>query len=150
MGKCLDYVKYAIETETDDCILWPFATNPKGYGSIYVDGKVWLVHRYIQTIVNGPSPPGKPQCGHSCGVTGCVNEKHLKWCNQFENEADKIIHGTKLYGEKHNMAVLTEENVLFCRKLFSKGHAQNVLARSLGVDRSTISLIVNRKIWAHI
>lgn len=81
----------------DDCLLWPFSKSNKGYGTINHDGRNLTVSRFLCAEVNGPPPTPDHVAAHSCGRghTGCVNPRHLRWATRTENEADKIIHGTK-------------------------------------------------------
>lgn len=79
--------------ETDECVLWPHTVNSKGYGQIGVNGKSTSVHVLACEQAHGPRPEGK-QAAHSCGVKRCINQRHLRWATQSENEADKVVHGT--------------------------------------------------------
>ena len=78
---------------TDHCVLWPFTVNSKGYGQLGVNGKSTSVHVLACEQAHGPRPEGK-QVAHSCGVKRCINQRHLRWATQSENEADKVLHGT--------------------------------------------------------
>jgi hypothetical protein len=39
------------------CWCWLGAKTPKGYGTVYADGKDWKAHRYIYEKIRGPIPP---------------------------------------------------------------------------------------------
>lgn len=78
---------------TDDCTIWPFTVNSKGYGQLGVNRVSKSVHVLACTQAHGPRPEGM-QVAHSCGVKRCINPKHLRWASQAENEADKVLHGT--------------------------------------------------------
>jgi DNA invertase Pin-like site-specific DNA recombinase len=60
---------------------------------------------------------------------------------------DKAEKGRAQPGDSHPLAKLTEAAVLAIR---SDKRTQTAIAADYGVDSSTISLIKNRKRWAHI
>lgn len=78
----------------DDCLTWPFATTPNGYGQIRLDGRMQSVHRLACCHVNGPAPTPKHEAAHNCGNgnKGCCNPRHLSWKTHAENMADIPIH----------------------------------------------------------
>lgn len=54
-------------------------------------------------------------------------------------------------GEDHGCAKLTEEDVIRIRELHASGSYMNTeIAALFNVDKSTIGLIVKRKVWKHI
>jgi hypothetical protein len=42
----------------EGCLLWPRTTNGLGYGRVKVQGKTWVVHRYVWTKLRGEIPDG--------------------------------------------------------------------------------------------
>lgn len=83
--------------ETDDCIEWPFAKNTKGYGLIWIDGRVRTIHSVVCERHNGDRPTGY-HAAHHCGNKPCMNHRHIRWATPSENERDKRIHGTHTGG----------------------------------------------------
>lgn len=84
----------AINSDTDECIIWPFGKDSDGYG--WLEGKA--AHR--------EACPGEPigernQACHSCNNPSCINPRHLRWATKSENMQDKHIHGTMPMGETH-------------------------------------------------
>lgn len=77
--------------ETDECVLWPYSTNSKGYGLVGIDGKVSTVHSLVCEAHSGPRPTGY-HAAHYCGVKTCMNHRHIRWATPKENEQDKAIH----------------------------------------------------------
>ena len=89
----LDFILDAIQTDVDDCILWPYATDPSGYGSVKYKGKKVNTHRLVCLLVYG-EPEGNLDAAHRCGVRACVNRNHLRWATRKENVKDSIDDGT--------------------------------------------------------
>lgn len=92
------YHNVVLKYEGSSCLYWPYYTGGKGYGQIEIDGQRLYVHRLVCEAVNGPPPTPEHQAAHSCGKghLGCVARNHLRWATRIENEADKILHGTRI------------------------------------------------------
>lgn len=138
----------ALHPVSDDCVLWPFSRDKKGYARIHSRG---LAHRFVCQKVNGPPPEGKNHAAHLCGngAGGCVSGRHLAWKTPRENEADKKIHGTANVGERHGMAKLTEDDVRAIRQL--SGEISNrKLAAVFGVSPASISRARNGVDWGWV
>jgi uncharacterized membrane protein YgcG len=54
-------------------------------------GKRIGVTSYVCRRAHGPPPPGKPQAAHLCRNKLCINQAHLLWSSNFENNLDEII-----------------------------------------------------------
>jgi len=66
-------------------------------------------------------------------------------------EHNESHEATRLRGEAHGSAKLTTEQVIEIRKRYSVGGISlEQLGGNYGVSTSLISLIVNRKLWAHL
>jgi hypothetical protein len=133
----------------DNCLAWPYGQNGKGYGLVRIDGKKFVVSRYVCELVNGPSPTPEHEAAHSCGKghEGCIAPGHLSWKTHAENEADKLSHGTRLRGERHSRAKLTEAEAR--QILAMKGmESQYKLAKRFMVSQTTISEIQTGRKWA--
>lgn len=148
-GEPLAFLEQAFISETDDCIPWPFAKRKKGHGTVYIKGRLHVAARVVCERVHGAPPAPEYQAAHNCGKghEGCINPRHLRWATGSENEADKLIHGTHNRGERHNMAKLTEDQVLDIRRRAGRGETQSALSREYGVRVGTIHFIVHRKTW---
>lgn len=77
--------------DTDECVLWPFGVNGKGYPQIGDAGRSRSVHVIVCERFHGPRPEGF-HAAHWCGVKRCVNRRHLRWVTPTENESDKAVH----------------------------------------------------------
>lgn len=135
----------------DDCLVWPFYRSKSGYGWAHIEGHPRPVSRYVCAKVYGEPPTQKHQAAHSCGKghEGCVNPRHLSWKTRKENEADKIGHGTRRFGESHPQAKLTTEKVIEIRAL-RKTHTAQSLADMFQVSKGSIDDICVGKNWAHV
>lgn len=134
----------------DDCLLWPFATDAKGYGRMHYRGKNERVSRVVCLLIQGDPPTPSHQAAHICGKgsIGCVTPNHLVWKTPKENSEDAILHGTSNAGERHRSAKLTEKDVLEIRK--RPASMRTELAQEFGVSACTISQILHRSTWKHI
>ena len=132
----------------EDCLTWPFNTDPHGYGKISHNGKQKHVSRIVCEFRHGPPPSPRHHAAHSCGKghLGCVNPKHLSWKTPKENSADMVAHGTALRGEKNGKAKLTCEQVLEIRA--AKHLSPSALAKTFNVTRQTISSVLLGESWA--
>lgn len=60
----------------DGCWIWTGAHNSRGYGSLGVDGKSHLAHRFVYALAYGPIPQGMT-LDHMCENKSCVHPYHL-------------------------------------------------------------------------
>lgn len=146
-GEPLAFLTKAIEHQSDDCLLWPFART-KGYGYLSSGGKNTYAHIAVCRAVHGPKPSPSHQVAHACGVPTCINHRHLRWDTAAGNQADKVIHGTHNRGERHNMAKLTVDHVRAIRAQPTR--LLRDLASEFKVSVALISMIRSHKNWKHV
>lgn len=148
-GEPIAFIAKAIDTDTDDCVVWPFSKNDQGYGRLWIDGELCRAHRVVCAAVHGEPPTPEHHAAHLCGKghLGCINHRHLAWKTKTENEADKLAHGTHNRGERCGTAKLTESQVHEIRRLRGVMPLTEIADR-FGVSRPTISEIQNRRKWA--
>ena len=111
------------------------------------------VCRFICAIVNGSSPSPKHEAAHNCGKghLGCISGNHLRWDTHTGNMADKIKHGTLIYGEDCWNVKLTDEQIIEIRRLYKTGrYYQYQIADMFGVTQVHISDIVNQRKRNHV
>ncbi len=142
----------ARSTELKECVFWPFYKDRKGYACFTINNQPQHVHRYICIETNGPPPSDLHQAAHTCGNgnKGCVSPFCLRWATQQENEADKIIHGTKLMGELVGDAKITTEiarQIHVQRKL---GITSDEIAKAFGIKGQQVRRITTGERWHHI
>ncbi|CAB4141376.1 HNH nuclease [uncultured Caudovirales phage] len=128
------------------CHVWTGNTTEKGYGIIRVNGKPTRAHRFIYEQVKGKIPEGMLVC-HTCDVPSCINPDHLYAGTAADNSAD-IVKRNRWTRRSNGQEKITQEIANTIRSIYAEG---NHTYRKLGVlfclDSSTISDIVNFKIW---
>jgi hypothetical protein len=73
--------------------------------------------------------------------------QNLKWGTAFENNQDKIAHGTNGEGEKNSMARLTKQDVREIRTRVANGESQISMCSIFNVSPMTISRVVRKETW---
>jgi len=136
----------------DSCWLWAGARQPKGYGTLNVEGKSVKAHRLSYELHHGPIPKGLHVL-HRCDNPPCVNPAHLWAGTNMENIADKMAKGREpnLKGEKHPLAMLTEADVKQIRALHAAGglnYAQ--IGARFGVEKHVVGMVIRRETWRHV
>lgn len=148
-GTLLKWIEDHLSFSGEECLMWPYATDGRGYGQISYKGKHEKAHIVMCILKHGERPSPKHQAAHSCGQgkRGCAHPEHLRWATQSENELDKALHGTDMRGEKHHNAKLTKSDVLRIRA-FPKSVTSKDIAKQFGVTRNAVCDIRHFKTWA--
>ena len=139
------------------CMIWLGYINPDGYGKVSYDGVTVIVSRLVYELKNNIVLAAKDMALHRCDIRPCINPDHLEQGNARINRAHAVERSrlnpnpTPCPGESNGNAVLTEEDVLEIRRLYSK-EVPNAytIADMFGVSQGTIWHIVNRRTWKHI
>jgi len=144
--------KYEVDLNTG-CWLWTAATKENGYG-VFGRGPAGAgsayAHRWSYEHFVGPIPEGMMVC-HKCDVRNCVNPDHLFLGTAKDNQADMAAKGRSLRGERHNLAKLTEADVLEIRRLWATGQfTQREIAAKFGNNKQNVSVIVRGDKWKHL
>lgn len=143
-GEMRTFVESAAMSSDDECILFPSKTSNRGYGTVYVNGRVVSAHRYAATVRHG-EPPAGAYALHSCHTRACLNGMHLRWGTPVENMADKIVDGTDPRGSRNPIAKLTEAQVL---DIVQSGRTIKESAELYGVTRGAIEDIMAGRNWS--
>ena len=143
-GEAKAFFAEYITVETDDCVLWPFALNPKGYGI-----HKGLVHTRACEQAHGPRPEGMQVC-HSCLNKHCFNPRHLRWDTPSANQMDRVADGTSNRGEQHPLSKLTETDVHEIRRLLRQGLSQSQIGRRFDTCRENVRDIGLGRRWGHL
>ena len=132
------------------CWEWEGYKNPAGYGQVRLEGKLWLVHRYVLASIL--KEDFLPNCivWHTCDNPACCRPSHLRSGTHTQNMVDATLKHRINAGSKNYGAKLTEEAVKYIREAYLKGTSQAELGRLFNVNRSCIHKIVTRSHWSHI
>lgn len=131
--------------------------NTSGYDRVgmVIDGerRDYFVHRVIAELFCD-KPDGCNIVDHIDGNKQNNTAENLEWVTSGENNKRAYAKGLKkptvLSGEKHPMAKLSRDDVIYIRTHYVKGDSefgQCGLARRFGVKQATIYEIVNNRIW---
>jgi hypothetical protein len=105
------------------------------------------VNRIVATVFHGAPPTPKHQAAHCDGDKTNDCASNLAWKSRKENEQDKKLHGTYLFGERANGARMTASGV---REVLMSDASNHELAAKFGVSYSTIFDIRTRRSWRHV
>jgi len=140
----------------NDCWEFKDIQPHTGYGKYHVNGVTWRAHRWVLYALGKIERNDKRCVLHECDNRSCVNPKHLKLGDRYDNAQDikkrcrtHLISDPKL-GEKNPQAKLSNKDVKTIKKLLEKGHRGIDLANKYAISRAVISEIKNGKLWRHI
>lgn len=135
-----------IDHSGDDCLVWPFGTDQRGYGKV-THPFSRRANRVMCFLRYGEPPTDRPDAAHSCGNSICVNPNHLRWASVSENMLDRVGHGTHNRGEAHPLSTLTATQVEDIRS--RKGlSSSSVVAGEFGINPATVQKIWRGERWA--
>jgi hypothetical protein len=144
------------KNEVNGCWEWHRALTGAGYGNYWAHGKWILAHRFAWERLHGPIPEGLHAC-HRCDNRKCVNPEHLFLGSQLENIKDMDRKGRRrtvnnpLRGEAHQLAKVTEKDVLRIRALWAGGGlTQRSIAKEYGLSFGQTCRILKGQRWAHL
>ena len=107
-----------------------------------------LRSHFVCSAFHGTRPAGLVCC-HCDGSRTNDRPENLRWDTQKANIADKETHGTKLVGERHSQAKLSEAQAR--EILAAKGTAPAwVVGARYGVKKAAVQFIWNGRSWTHI
>lgn len=132
-----------------DCLIWPFRRTKRGYGVLKHRGIETTASRRMCELVYGPAPAPEYDAAHFCGNghLGCVAPNHLRWATKSENAADKLVHGTAIYGEAHAFSHISEEQA---KAIYVDPRTHEVIAEQYGCAPSTVGAIKAGRNWRHV
>lgn len=136
------------------CWEWT-GSRSSGYGDFGVrPGVIEYAHRLVLEGMLGRKIAAGKETLHACDNRACVRPDHLSEGTRRENVRDCRARGRFRLpvppdnrGEAHGMAKLTEEKV---RWILGAPGRHSVIARAMGVSRSTVSGIKRGSMWKHL
>lgn len=105
------------------------------------------VHRLVLIAFVGEKPYPEFECRHLDGNNQNNRLDNLAWGTHLENEADKLLHGTRHNGLPGKSVKLNAESVKIIRKSEQSSYE---LASLFDVNPRTIRKIRERRIWKHV
>lgn len=141
-----DIVTCCLADGVTECVGWPYARQPNGYGACNGKWGSRLAHRASLILATGENRHGM-QAAHSCHNRACVNPHHLRWATSQENHDDMVEIGMSTRGVKNPQAKLDPNSVREIRRYLAEGWPQSVVARHYGVHPQYVSLIKSRRRW---
>ncbi len=69
---------------------WNFQGMGAPYGRVQYEGKLWLAHRYMWTMMRGPIPEGM-HVHHLCFSQRCVNPQHMMLVTRQEHPKHHLV-----------------------------------------------------------
>lgn len=139
-GTNVERLHQLMGTETDECLIWDRGTDGR-YGVVRASQRA---HRLACIHAHGAPPFPGAHAAHRCGVSLCVNPRHIRWATPAENIADKERHGKKLAGDGHPMARLSSASALAIKS--ARGTCREV-AEQYGISKSQVSRIRREENW---
>lgn len=148
-------VRHRRVDEMNGCWLWMGAVMPNGYGVINMrlddNNCNRLVHRVSAWVFTGFDIFSEIQILHRCDVRRCFNPSHLFRGTQLDNIRDAWNKGHLNNEMQRHPKKLTPAGVIAIRSTYANGGCTTrSLAVELGLGKSTIEAIVNRRIWRHV
>jgi hypothetical protein len=109
------------------------------------------VSRYslVAAAFIGPRPPGK-EVAHRDGDPTNARLENLRYATPKENDADKIMHGTRPRGMRNGRAKFTDEQIREIRRARLSGEKYATIAERYNVAEATPRKIASRKRWNHV
>lgn len=158
--------KATLTANPDMCWNWYRSKNSAGYGGFGIGKVVFRVNRVAYFLTYKIDPMGLCVC-HTCDNRACVNPNHLFLGTDQDNTDDMIRKGrsatpkgkplpsywgkTKIRGEAHINAKLTDIKVSQIIKLYSKGNiTHDSLSKKFGVSIAVIHNVIKGKAWKHL
>ncbi len=107
------------------------------------------VHCLVAEMFLGPRPEGY-HAMHLNGEKIDARLVNIKYGTPSENEKMKVLHGKSLQGERHHQSKLKNGDIPEIRNRLGLGESGTSIAKSYGVDPSTICAINRGRTWLSV
>lgn len=136
--------------KTEYCWNWIAGCDKDSYGLFKYYRKTRRASQICMIITHGGIPENLWVL-HTCDNPKCVNPEHLYFGTPSQNNYDRENRGRGrcCKGSLNGANKLIEQQVLEIRTLFGKITGRKI-AIKYNITPSSVSLIVNRKVWKHI
>lgn len=98
-GAPMRFLRAALASDTDECIVWPYAIVA-GYARVTYRSQQRQASHVVLELLGKPAPetdhPKGPMVLHSCDDSACVNPRHVRWGDHTQNMADYRRRGPGL------------------------------------------------------
>ena len=131
-------------TQDTPCWEWTGPKNWDGYGVLKYQGRGQGVHRLMYGLHKGEIPEGVNVL-HNCDNPPCMNPGHLRLGTQADNVEDMVTKG-----RQRAPRGLTDEEVRGILAMVKGGMRQSEVVRLLGLESSTVSRVVSRKLYKDV
>lgn len=122
------------------------AISEKGYKRLFLYAKGGgvnvLVHRLVCEAFLGPCPDGQEVC-HINGDPADNRLSNLRYGTRKSNMRDQYLHGTRVMGSKHPLALFTPEDIKTIHQLRISGCTLINIAQKYNTSCSVIWDIVS-------
>lgn len=139
----------------EGCWMWTACRDAGGYGRIRIESSPSVMAHRVAWVLNfGSIPVGMVVC-HRCDTPACVRPDHLFLGSIADNVADMFTKGraANQAGMHNGQAKLTDDKVREIRRRYkprSPTDGGKALAAEFDVHVTIISMVMSRKIWAHV
>jgi hypothetical protein len=121
--------------------------NDRGYlvAHLRQDGreKQMLVHQAVLIAFVGPAPSALHEGAHGDGIRTNAALSNLRWATHAENEADKVLHGTRIEGETHPSSTKSDIEAAEILRLRELGLSFSEISGSVGYSKAHACRIAN-------
>ena len=140
--------------DPEKCWDWLSTTNNAGYPLFSLKGEMVSAIRLLYQIYYKRRIPKGWIVSHTCKNNSCVNPGHLYITTRSERTQEALRNREYIpasqKGQKNPNSKLTEDDVVSIREKKDQGATHQELADEYNVTKTTISQIVNRKLWKHV
>lgn len=148
MSKRALFIDAVLSSQTDDCILWPFAIRrSSGYGAHSEQRKDkkmnFDVHRLIASIFYSRQ---RGEVAHSCNRKLCCNPRHVRFTSHADNMADMVKAGRAVGGGRYRQKLGSAEII----DIRYGGQSLGVLAKKYSMEAAYIGRVRRGEapVWA--
>lgn len=124
--------------------------NCRGYHlfGLHKNGRRYnrLAHRLVLEAFVGPKPPGT-ECCHNDGNRGNNVLANVRWDTRLANHRDQFRHDTRLLGERHPLASITDDEAYAVMEFLARGFSYVEVSDMAGISMHTVSRIARGKAW---